>query len=578
MARRQWLGVKVRGLADPGPDVRPADTGDRSGASTGPGSLPGRVGASLRLKLLGLTAAAVALALGTAALLTGLQTRRAFDRFVAEGDAAEAKRMGDIVTFVYRQGGGLPAALPLVRHLDEAQGLRLELKVSGHGSLLGGEPLPTALAAAAAGHLDPAALERLLPPGAHLEIAPAGATPAHGAPALLWGWSALDVVTATMEGEAARPDGDGGADGAAVAGAPALAPAADVLVLPRPSPAAGLTAPGHTGWAAPLGSGASLMLMEPEAGFLGSFRHALVAAALLAGGLALALGAGMAGRLLGPVEALTAAARRLEAGDLGQRVAVRSEDEIGQLAQAFNAMASSLERQQALRRNLVSDVAHELRTPLANLSGYLEALRDGVLEPTAEQLASLHEEAQLLGRLVDDLQVLAQAEAGEQRLAPRPTPVEPLLRQSMDAFQAQAAAKDQVLQAELADGLGVCLLDPDRVAQILRNLLANALTHAPSGGRIGLEALREEDAASAWLRIVVTDDGPGIAPEDQDRIFERFYRVDPSRSRDTGGSGLGLTIARQLAVAQGGSLTVDSRPGQGARFTLRLPFVPGAGS
>lgn len=458
----------------------------------------GRIRASLRLKILGLTAAAVGLALGTAALLTGLQTRRAFDRFVAEGDAAEAKRMGDIVTFVYRQGGGLPAALPLVRHLDEAQGLRMEFRVSGQADALDGGALHRALATAADGAADPTEIERILPPGASLEIAPAAA--------------------------------------------------------------------------------GSVLLMEPEAGFLGSFRHALLGAALLAGGLALALGTGMARRLLGPVEALTAAARRLEAGDLGQRVAVRSDDEIGQLAQAFNAMASSLERQQALRRNLVSDVAHELRTPLANLSGYLEALRDGVLEPTAEQLASLHEEAGLLGRLVDDLQVLAQAEAGEQRLAPRPTPVEPLLRQSLDAFQAQAAAKDQVLEAGLAEGLGVCCLDPDRVAQILRNLLANALTHAPSGGRIGLEARREEDAAGAWLHIVVADDGPGIAAEDQDKIFERFYRVDPSRSRDTGGSGLGLTIARQLAVAQGGSLTVDSRPGQGARFTLRLPFVPGAGS
>lgn len=511
---------------------------------------------SLRLKLLGLTAAAVVLALGTAALLISLQTRRAFHRFVAEGDAAEAQRLGDIVTFVYRQGGGLPAALPLVRHLDEAQGLRLELRVGGPEGLAGhlaavgrhqgAAPLPTALAtalaAAAAGQLDGEDLEQLLPPGAVLEIAPAGVTPmaGPGSPSRIWGWSSARAVTRTQDLTIGLAEGAFGPP--SVAGAPALT------------------------------------LMEPEAGFLGSFRHALLGAAFLAGGLALALGAGMARRLLSPVEALTLAARRLAAGDLGQRVAVRSGDEIGQLGQAFNLMASSLEQQEALRRRLVADVAHELRTPLSNLSGYLEALRDGVLRATPEQLASLHEEAGLLGRLVDDLQALAQAEAGEQRLSLRPTAVEPLLRQSLDAFRAQAAAKEQRLEADLAEGLGSCSLDPDRVAQILRNLLANALTHAPAHGRVTLEAAREQDSAGDWLRLAVVDDGPGIPLEDQDKIFERFYRVDPSRSRGTGGSGLGLTIARQLAAAHGGSLTMDSRPGQGARFTLLLPFVPGAGS
>lgn len=309
-----------------------------------------------------------------------------------------------------------------------------------------------------------------------------------------------------------------------------------------------------------------------QAGFISGVNRSLGMALLVAGLAAFGLTMLVSRRILGPVEALTAAARRMEQGDLSQRVEVRARDEIAQLAGAFNAMAAGLERLEHLRRHMVTDVAHELRTPLTNIRGYLEALRDGVAEPEPAMIESLHEEALLLNRLIDDLQDLALAEAGQLRLRRRPTNLGAVAAQVLAAARPRLEAKGVACQIDLPDDLPVVDADPERLGQVLRNLLDNALTHTPEGGQITLSAERVSAPEPALL-VGVSDTGCGIPSADLPNIFERFYRADPSRARATGGAGLGLTIVRRLVEAHGGRAWAESSPGAGAtlRFTLPLP-------
>ncbi len=301
--------------------------------------------------------------------------------------------------------------------------------------------------------------------------------------------------------------------------------------------------------------------------FLSSLNRALLLVALVAGLSAVVVSLILSRRILGPIEALTAAARRMERGDLNQRVEVYSRDEIGELARAFNAMAEGLARLETLRRNMVTDVAHELRTPLSNVRAYLEAFRDGVMQPDPEIIESAYEEAMLLNRLVDDLQELSLAEAGQLRLDLRPAPLAPVINRTLEALQARASAKQLVLEADLPTDLPLVNADPQRVTQILGNLLSNGIAHTPPGGEILITAR----AATSEVDISISDTGPGIPPEHVPYIFERFYRADPSRSRTTGGTGLGLAIAKQLVEAHGGHITVASEVGQGTRFSFTLP-------
>ncbi len=319
--------------------------------------------------------------------------------------------------------------------------------------------------------------------------------------------------------------------------------------------------------------------------FLAGINRALLLAAVVAGMAAVLITVGLSRRILGPVETLTAAARRMEKGDLSQRVEVQSNDEIGELARAFNAMADGLTRLEDLRRSMVSDVAHELRTPLSNIRGYLEALQDGVVEPKREVIDSLYEEAMLLNRLVDDLQELALAEAGQLRLERQPVAPADLVNRAMEAARAQAAAGGITLQADLPADLPLVDVDPQRIGQVLGNLLTNALTHTPSGGEVVVSARRcpepcpepgrrvVEGARESEVELIISDTGEGIPSEDLPFIFERFYRADKSRSRVTGGTGLGLAIARQLVEAHGGRIEVESQLGQGTVFTFTLPVA-----
>jgi signal transduction histidine kinase len=309
---------------------------------------------------------------------------------------------------------------------------------------------------------------------------------------------------------------------------------------------------------------------EPTLGqFLVSVNRTLLLVAAGAGLGAVLLVLGLSRRILAPVKELTEAAQGMAAGDLSQRVDISSADEIGDLARAFNAMADGLARLEDLRRQLVTDVAHELRTPLTNIRGYLEALRDGIVEPETCVIDSLYEEAMLLSHLIDDLQDLSLAEGGQLRLARQPVALTHVVSGAVEALRARAEAERVALQVDLPDDLPLVDADPRRIGQVLRSLLDNGLAHTPPGGEIGVVA-RVEDR---WVAVSVRDTGAGISVEDLPYVFERFYRTDKSRSRATGGAGLGLAIAKQLVEAHGGRIEVESRIGQGAQFTFTLPVV-----
>ncbi len=311
---------------------------------------------------------------------------------------------------------------------------------------------------------------------------------------------------------------------------------------------------------------------RPETGFRRTISRAHLIGVLVATGLALVIALILSGRILGPVERLTRAARQLEQGDLGQRVYVRSRDEIGELSQAFNSMAGSLERQETARRNMVGDIAHELRTPLTHLRCKIESVQDGLLPADGPLLDGLHQEIVHLGRLVDDLQELALAEAGRLPLFPVDAAPGPVVRQLVASLP--TIDDGPVVNVEITDDLPAMHVDVDRFRQVLRNLLQNALRHADDGGRIVVRATNDDGS----IRCEVEDDGPGIPGDHLEKVFDRFHRTDPSRDRATGGAGLGLAIARQLVEAWGGTIGVESEPERGAKFWFTVPSSGNAGS
>ncbi|SMB99664.1 two-component system, OmpR family, sensor kinase [Thermanaeromonas toyohensis ToBE] len=285
--------------------------------------------------------------------------------------------------------------------------------------------------------------------------------------------------------------------------------------------------------------------------------------------LAIALGLFLARRLTAPLGELVSAARKIATRQWNHRVTISSQDEIGELAQAFNSMADSLEGYENSRKNLMADIAHELRTPLAVLRGNLEAMQEGVSKPTPELMASLHDEVLRLSRLVKDLEELSLAEIGKLALHFQEVSLEELLERVTTTFAAEAASQDINFQVEVDRPLPLIRIDPDRITQVFLNLLSNALRHTPPGGLIRLQVEKGKD----HLHVSITDTGPGIAPQDLPYIFERFYRSRASKLEAGGGMGLGLAIAREIVVAHGGRIWAESKPGQGSTFHFIIPLT-----
>ncbi|MET8171304.1 sensor histidine kinase [Streptomyces clavifer] len=323
-------------------------------------------------------------------------------------------------------------------------------------------------------------------------------------------------------------------------------------------------------------SPALLFISDPDGGAVPGFDLSPANTARITGVaalvLALTVGASvLAGvRLVRPLHALTGAAQRMRDGEESAPVVVTADNEIGRLAAAFNDMSAHRARLEEQRKVMVSDVAHELRTPLSNIRGWLEGAQDGIADPDAVFISSLLEEAVQLQHIIDDLQDLSAADAGALRLHPEPVRIEDLLAHVAAAHQAQADMAGVGL-AVAATGAAVPMLtaDPVRLRQAVGNLVSNAVRHTPAGGRVTLRAYVTESGEE--VAVEVADSGSGIPEEDLPYVFDRFWRAEKSRNRRTGGSGLGLAIVRKLTEAHGGTVGVVSTVGRGSVFTLRLP-------
>ena len=295
-----------------------------------------------------------------------------------------------------------------------------------------------------------------------------------------------------------------------------------------------------------------------------------IRAGLIAALIALILATILSWQLNRPVQQLTMAAKSFSRGDLSKRVEVKGKDELADLSKSFNQMAESLDKSEQRRKVMTSDIAHELRTPLSVQRAHLEAMLDGITNPSKKNLTILLDQNSHLTRLVNDLRVLAMADAGELRLTIMPVDLRSAVEKVLDKFK--ATLDNRKIKAVILPSKRSRIkikADPDRLEQILTNLISNASTFSPAGGIITLELGANTDQAS----IKVLDEGQGIPEESLTKIFDRFYRVESSRSHDRGGSGLGLAIAQQLALAQGGTITAANCQEGGAVFTLTLPLA-----
>jgi two-component system sensor histidine kinase BaeS len=312
--------------------------------------------------------------------------------------------------------------------------------------------------------------------------------------------------------------------------------------------------------------GALLPRDPKEDAYLAQTGRAIVVGAVGGTAVALILAIVLAATLTRPLRELTAATRAVAKGEVHQ-VTVRSRDELGQLAASFNQMSADLASSAEARRQMTADIAHDLRTPLTVMTGYLESLRDGVLKPTPARFEVMYNEARHLQRLVEDLRTLSLADAGELPLNRQPESPRALMERAAAAFRQQAEQKGIALEVQAADGLPTIRVDAERMMQVMGNLLTNALRYTPGGGGIRLLA----EPGSRQVSITVRDSGVGISADALPHVFDRFYRGDGSRQDSDGESGLGLAIARSLVNAQGGEIRALSEPGQGTAFVMVFP-------
>lgn len=309
-----------------------------------------------------------------------------------------------------------------------------------------------------------------------------------------------------------------------------------------------------------------MMLGAAERTFVESYHQSLWWIGFLFAGVGLVVSYFLSGNITRPLRQLSQAAEKIRQGDLKQEVPVDTQDEVGQLAEVFNQMSAELAANESNRQEFLANIAHELKTPLAVLQGHLESMLDGVEEPEPEKLFSMQEEVMRLARLVGDLRDLSLAQVHQLELHLQPVDLGEKAERAAELLEPLLEEKRLHFVKNMAPSLPVRQLDPDRVNQILYNLITNAIRYTHPGTAI----LLQTEAAGKRVRLTIADEGPGIAPEDLDHIFEQFYRGDKSRNRASGGSGIGLSLAKSFVEAQGGTITARNRKEGGAEFVVEL--------
>lgn len=326
------------------------------------------------------------------------------------------------------------------------------------------------------------------------------------------------------------------------------------------------------------------MLGPLEQEFLHSVNQWIWVAGLVTAIVAALAGYLFAKRITSPLKELAAASNKIAEGDFSHRVDIATGDEIDQLAVSFNSMAENIEATNRLRRRFLADIVHEIKTPLTVLRGNLEAMLDGVIEPTPKKLAAIHTETLLLARLLDDLKDLTLAEERQLRLNMREESITDVVRKVAEMFEPRASEDSKRFSVELAEGLPAVRIDPDRISQVLYNLIANAFQCTSEGDyiKVRVEKLAAAEPAGMMdavadgapaVLISIEDSGSGISNQDLEHVFDHFYRVDESRSRKSGGSGIGLAIVKRLVEAHNGRVWAKSELGKGSTFFFTLPVA-----